>query len=297
MRPRIAAAQDELVAAREPAEHPAAAGLRIPVEAEPGLDVVGVLFRDGRQREPLVAPRGGENLLVEIDQAVDRVAGQLVSDANRQRQARVHAPLVLREHERVRPVVVVDLLTARQRLVDVRRFGVVVHVALQRRIPQEYPNCRDEPALHVDDTHVHAELEAMVARHVGERVLELVGVVEPVLRDVDRKAERGAVLCRVEAGEPELGDLDRRDLQGHRVHRVRVRAEMLVRDPELVGHPGRQDARPPDVGRVLILRVEQGLAGRRRLLTGGDRILEVVQIPRRDRVVRRQHARRTRPVG
>ena len=87
-------------------------------------------FGTGREREALVAAGRVDDALVQVDQAVDPVAGQLVAHAEVEGEARLDPPLVLHEEVDVVPVVVDDLAAARQRPVDGGHVGHVVDEAL-----------------------------------------------------------------------------------------------------------------------------------------------------------------------
>ena len=157
------------------------------------------------------------------------VAGQLVPQAVAQRQVRRHAPLVLREEVDVAPVVVDDLRPAGQRLVDLRHVRHVVHVALQRGVLQAAAERRVEEAVDVAGPEVHAELRRMVAGGPGEVVLDLQQAVLAPLRQVQRQADGRAGGRRVEAEQPELVDLDGRDLLGREVRGRGLGVEIRVR--------------------------------------------------------------------
>ena len=122
VRAREAAAQDELVAAGEQSDRSVCRCLRIPVETEPRLEVVGVALghrREGNRRSPVAW-----TMLSLRSNRLDGIAGKLVAEAQRKRQVVLTSPFVLHEEEQIVPLVVVDRLTTWQWLVDIRGLGV-----------------------------------------------------------------------------------------------------------------------------------------------------------------------------
>ena len=112
----------------------------------------------------------------------------------------------------VEPVVVVDCFTARQWLVDVCRFGKVVHKRIQRRVSQQSTNGREEEALDTILDDVCAELDRVITSGPRQVVLDLIDVVGPELRQIHRETDCRSARRSVETDQAQFGDLKRRNL-------------------------------------------------------------------------------------
>ena len=75
----------------------------------------------------------------------------------------------------------------------------------------------------------------MVAAHLEQVLLNLVGVVVPELREVHSQADGRAIGGIVELRHAELGDLDGRDLERLRVIGVGHGAQVSPGDTQLIG--------------------------------------------------------------
>lgn len=207
VRARVAATQNELVAARQPAER-AAFVARVPVEAESRLEVVVVAARNRPNAEARIVAGGGEDGPVEINQIADGLARILVAQAERQAEVRPNLPLVLHEEEEVVPVEVKDARRAREVFVDVEARGLILDEKVERGVFEQAPRGRLEELMQLVAPDVAAELDGVVAGRVGHGVLQLVRVTDRVLRQIDAETDGRARRACVEAYEAKLDDLD-----------------------------------------------------------------------------------------
>jgi hypothetical protein len=106
------------------------------------------------------------------------------------------------------PLVVLDGLSSRKRLVDIGSFGDVINISLEGGISEKASNRREEEALHIDSPEIDSGLERVRSGHVGNGLLQLICVIESELRQIDRKTNRSPRGRRVEACQPELRNLN-----------------------------------------------------------------------------------------
>jgi hypothetical protein len=127
----IAAADDGALVAREPSQGSGRFGQAV-VESEARPPVIVVAFGDGRQAVAGITAGRGDDAVVDLFEAVNRVTRTFVPDAVGDSEAWDDAPLVLDEPEVVVVLVILESLAAGQGRVDGGGLGDVVHQILER---------------------------------------------------------------------------------------------------------------------------------------------------------------------
>ena len=114
------------------------------------------------KREHGIVAGGLQDSLVQVDQALDIVAGHFVPNSQVQRQTSRDAPLVLQEVILIPPAVIVHLLAARQWPVEARGLCNIRDKRVQRRIPKQPANSWECEAFDVLSANVETGLEHMI---------------------------------------------------------------------------------------------------------------------------------------
>lgn len=194
---RIAATYYQPVTAGQEADDPVGVCPRIPVKPYTRLEIVLVALGYREKSKALVAPRGCDDTFVYASQVSDGLTGALISEAQRKCEVWLDLPLVLPIEEEIVPIVVDDFLTTRQWLIDGRRIGDVIDVALQGAIGQPAADSRHKELFELVATNICSEFPGVISTRNGKVILELESVPRGELREIYRQTDGRAIRSRI----------------------------------------------------------------------------------------------------
>ena len=149
------------------------------------MEIIGIPFRNRPKAIALITARSLDDTVVHGHQIIERVPRDFIAQPIVECETARDLPLVLPEEKQIVPFVILERLTAREGPVDRGCVvGNIVDETLEIRIRQNPAGSRYEETLDLRPPEVGSELQRVSAANQREVVLDLIDIVESVLRQI-----------------------------------------------------------------------------------------------------------------